>query len=206
MITLFNLNTERDLAARTFLFYSDKMINYLLLGSDKFSIWYKDSMQLEILSKALLYLYIDSDKLYLGDTEVSLTYYKLLLNKVREYYLYEVDSIYPEGSIIDPENPNLPDGPIVPPTVIPYLADWRSTTITISQDATTAIPLPFIWNNIDPESFTLTVHDAASGTGNSLDVSSGAYYIQDNTIYWQYYFDLNAGDKVFLRWFQIKGL
>lgn len=201
MITQSYLNTELDLAARTFLYYSDYLMSYSNVGSDKLYKWYIDSMQLDVLSGALKAVRIEDDAIYIGNTEITLNFYKLLGYKVREYYKSDIDSLYPAFSIIDPADIDPTPGPITPPTTIPYLADWKELVITITVDTTTSITLPFNWDNIDPESFTISVED-----GSPLKSTSGAYYIEDNILYWQYYYDLNAGDKVFINYLQIKGV
>ena len=200
MVTDTYLNLEKDLGARVFLYYSDKAIEYAIINSDKFYKWYIDSMELDLLSSAMSAIYIVDDELFIGDTEIDLNFFRLLGSKIREYYKATIDNIYPEGSIIDPTDDD-PEIPITPPTVVPYLAAWRKTSVTITQDATTTVILPFNVDNIDINSLSIWTSDTSPG-----EDLAGAYTIVDGSIIWDYYFDLNTGDIIYMNYLQTQGL
>ena len=194
MITTSYINKEINLAIRTFLYYSDKMVDYLTVGSDKYFNWYKDSLQLEILTQTLRSLHVEDGLLYLGDTEVSDTFFRVVGYKVREYYSYKVDNVYPESVIVNPDliAPTIPTGGT-------QILGWKERTIIVSVDGQTVVPLGFNYNNVDKASFTITVNDM-----DPLKVTSGnqGYYIEDNNIMWNNYYDLNAGDKIYVNYRQ----
>lgn len=200
MISQQTLNLELDLAKRIYLYYFDKMADYMSVGSDNYLSWYKDLNVLYFLTSALKSVYIKDDELYLGDTVIDEDDYFSYTSSVREYINYDLREIlYAEldtdGNIKDSFTPN------EPPVIVTYqtfIQDWRSTVIEITVDDTTELTLPFNISDVDAESVRVTVNDGDPVP--STDPQSEGYHIIGATLYWHEYYNLKAGDKVYIQY------
>ena len=107
MITQEYLNDEINLAKQILIYYTDKVVNYLAVGSDKYVKWYTDSLQLYILLELLLSVQVVDDLNYIGSEEVSTDLILLTFRKVREYYRTDIDVSYAfgdSGDILTPQS------------------------------------------------------------------------------------------------------
>lgn len=196
MITQAYLNNEIDLANRIFIYYTDQMLNYLSVNSLKYKQWYIDSLQIEYLLGILEAITLDGDDNYLGYTTISDDVVLNVFYRVREYWKEDVDNDY---ILTDLGDIVIPTGP----TYQPYTSDWKEAIVTITSDTTTEFVLPFNTAVVDLESIIVTVNDM--DPVNITDESENGYHITGNTLYWHNYYDLNAGDKVFIKYKQILG-
>lgn len=195
MITQGYITDEINLAVRVFIYYTDKMLEYANLNNLKYIQWYADSLQIHFLLGALESLEINGNDIYLGAEVVTTDFVVTIFDKVREYWLDEIDSDY---ALSDVGDITIPTGP----TYTPYVADWKYVSIPITIDGTAQITLPFVMDNVDPESLVVTVDDSAPIPSDVLE----GYYIENNILYWTYYFELKTVNTVHIKYLQIKGL
>jgi len=196
MITQIYLNNEISLASRIFLFYIEKMLDYSSFINYIYQQWYIDSMELAFLIDVLDSIELVGSDIYLGADTVESTILIDVFYKVREYWLEEIDDEYQATSL----------GDIVVPTgstYQPYIIDWKEVTITITSDTTTTVSLPFDMALVDPESVIITVEDEDPIP---TTADKDGYHITGNTLYWHNYYDLNTGDRMHIKYLQIKGL
>lgn len=189
------LDTEIQLARKLFMYYTDKMYDYLSVGSDKYQMWYIDSLQLYFLTSLLESVILVDNVPYIGYYEVSENTLRLVFDKVREYYLTEADVAGEYGD---------PDMVITIPTTRDiYTVDWKEAIFEIVSDNTTSFTLPFTYANIDPQSMSVTIE----GYGAIAEDEAGeGFHITGNTFNWHHYFNLDTGAKVHFRYKQIAGL
>jgi len=196
MITQAYLNDEISLVRKIFMYYTDKLYNYLTIGSDKYQQWYRDSLQLYFLMMLEETVLLEDGVSYIGSYEIVDDYLRSTFDKVREYYRVEVETI---GEYGDPitivVNP--------PITRDLYLVDWKEIIYDIIEDNTLSFTLPFLYKNIDPESMSITIEGYDTINKN---VEDEGFNIIDNVFYWHHYFNLNIGTKVHFRYKQIAGL
>ena len=95
------LNNEIELTSKIFIYYTDKMIDYLSVNSNKYKLWYKDSLQLSYLLSLLKSVWYNNDVTYIGYKEVKDNVLLSTFYKVREYWLDEIDSNYVVTSVDD---------------------------------------------------------------------------------------------------------
>lgn len=195
MITQAYLTDEISLARKIFMYYTDRLYNYLAVGSDKYQVWYRDSLQLYFLLMLEESVILYDGVSYLGYYEMTDDVLRTVFDKVREYYLVECEV---EGSYGDPQIEV-----IVPTTRDLYLVDWKEITFEIVSDNTTSFTLPFVHANIDPETLMVSVEGY---TAISKEESVEAYHITNNVFYWHHYFNLDIGNNVHFKYKQIAGL
>jgi len=190
------LNREISLAKKILIYYTDKIATYLSVGSGKYIQWYIDSLQLYFLLNLLLNISLDSDKIYLGGEEIEEDTLHTTFNKVREYWTFLIDLGYDVGEI----------GDITEPTFIePYQSDWKEFTVSIDINRITQFTLPVNVGEIsDPEAVIVYVNDYGTPIPN-VDTEENGYHITGSTFYWHNYYDLLVGDKVHVKYKQIKG-
>lgn len=206
MITPTVISREFDLAKKIYLHYWDKMADYISIGSDKYIKWYKDLCQLFYLTQMMESVYAMNGKLYIGskqileDDFIKITYNirEFLTNSLREEVYASLDS---EGNINDYTNPGSPVSLI---TYNNYTQDWKSTIVDISTDDVTTVALPFDIANTDPESIRLIVND--SDPIFITDPQEEGFHILGDTLYWHTYFNLKAGDRLFIQYLEITNL
>ena len=191
------LDSEILLAKKIFMYYTDKVYDYLAIGSDKYQIWYNDSLQLYFLLNLLESVLLYNGIPYIGSYEVSLSTMRNVFDKVREYYRTEVEAIGEYGNIED----YVTTGTTVPYTT-PYQAKWKKVNYDITVDGTLTFNLPFTYANIDPKSLRVSIEGYSSEEG--LEAEE-AYRIVGNTFYWNHYFNLNSGMRVTFHYLQIIG-
>jgi len=193
------LNNEIELASKIFMFYSDRMLDYLKVSSYKYKQWYLDSLQLSYLLALLKSIWFNGTTPYIGYKEIA---EQVILNtfyKVREYYISDIDSEYVETVITDIVIPKST------PVYIPFIGLWKELYITITENATQSITLPFTYINADPASVIISIVGSQDPIGISPDNEPG-YRIENNTFYWNTgnYYDLNIGDTIYIKYYQIK--
>ena len=201
MITQYQLNTEIDLTKRIYLYYWEKMANFLAIGSDKYIAWYKDLCTLYFLAKYILSINIVDGELYIGSQLVDEDYFRVVTSDVREFITYDIrDIIYTEldeqGSVKDTVQPP------TPPVIITYKGftqDWRYVVIDVLYDDLNSFTLPFALSEIDPDATRITT----SLDGDPIqfvDPSEEGCHIIGNTLYFHTYYNLKAGDKIFIQY------
>ncbi len=193
------LTEEIALARKIFMYYTDRMYDYLSVGSDKYQKWYRDSLQLYFLLSFLENTRLESDTPYIGGFEMDETYLRNVFDKVREYYLVECEV---SGEYGNPNEITI----TVPLYRDVFVTDWKYATVDITTNTTTVIPLPFTFANIDPESLSVTIDDS-DPIPNTNDNEEG-YHIINNNFYWNTgnYYNLDNGNKVHFQYKQIAGL
>jgi hypothetical protein len=202
MITPSQISREFDLAKKIYLYYWDKMADMLSIGSDRYVGWYKDLCQLYYLTQMMESVYAMNGKLYIGDEQISeddfilITYNarEFLSNDLREEVYAGLDS---EGNVNDYTNPGTPI------TIVAYSTftqDWKDVIVEITQDDVTTVTLPFNINNTDPQSIRLNVED--SDPINISNPSEEGFHIIGNTLYWHTYFNLKAGDRLYIQYLE----
>ena len=200
MIIKERLNSEIDLSKRVYLYYFDKMADNLSIGSDKYIPWYKDLCVLYYLCEGLISIKSINNKFYIGDSEVNEDDLALLSSSVREYINYDIrDIVYTELDTLG----NVKDYilPITPPTIVTYQGfnqDWRSIIIDVLVDDVATLTLPFDISSVDPDSIRITVGDN-DPIHLVLPNQEGAHII-GTTLYWHTYYNLKAGDRVFIQY------
>lgn len=189
------LDSEILLAKKIFMYYTDIVYDYLAIGSDKYQVWYRDSLQLYFLVTFLESVILYDGVPYIGAAEVTLNNIRRVFDKVREYYRTEVETDGEYGNVED----YVTD--IVPYTT-PYQAKWKKVNYDITVDGTLMFNLPFTYANIDPKSLRVSVEGYGSEEG--LEAEE-AYRIVGNTFYWNHYFNLNSGMRVTFHYLQTIG-
>jgi len=195
MITQAYLDYEIALVRKTFMYYTDRLYNYLTIGSDKYQQWYRDSLQLYFLMMLEESVILIDRVSYIGYYEMTDDVLRSTFDRIREYYRTEVETVGEYGD----SNITI----IVPTTRDLYLVDWKEVTIDIVEDNTLSFTLPFLISNIDPETLIVNVDDSDPIPCN---VELDGYHITNNIFYWHHYFDLNIGNRVYFKYKQIAGL
>ncbi len=77
MITQEYIDNELTLAKKLFLYYTDKMVDYLRINNQNYSKWYRDSLQLYFLVKFIENIKIVGEDLYTGVLKVNDNYFHL---------------------------------------------------------------------------------------------------------------------------------
>ena len=193
------LNSEIDLATKIFLYYTEKMLDYLRINNDKYKKWYKDSLQLSFLLSLLKSVeIIDGDTNVIGYKEFTDNILVKTFYKVREYWLDDIDAEYFPVSVND-----ITVTEIQPP-YYPFTPTWKEVYIDITEDDTRAVTLPFVFSKIDPESIIISIVGAMDPVNIAPDDEEGCR-IENNILYWNTgnYFHLDAGDRIFIKYFQI---
>lgn len=204
MITPEYLNSERDLAKRIFLYYTDKMIAYLNVGSDKYKDFYKKSCSLYFMVKGLLSVQLDDDGvLFIGSEEIDENILYNFSRKIREYINYEIRELqYADLDTIG----DIKDISIIssPPILITYTSayyGWQYYTIDITIDDITEVALPFDFDEADKNSVSITVNDGDPVY--IVDPLEEGVHIIDSTLYWHTFYNLKAGDRISIRYLKI---
>lgn len=190
------LDEELALAKKIFMYYTDNLYNYLALGSDKYQVWYRDSLQLYVLLSFLESLIITDDVAYCGYYPIEdETLLRNTFDRVREYYLVECETtgVYGDANLVI----------TVPTTRSLFMEAWKEIIYDIVEDNTTSFTLPFTYDNIDAASMVVTIEGYGVIDEN---VEDEGFNIVDNVFYWHHYFNLNIGTKVHFRYKQIAGL
>ena len=207
MITQTELNKKVDLARQLFIYNQDKMLSYLSLGSSKYLIYYKNCCLLYYLSHAVESLLIQEDgTLLLGTQTLNDDYYRKLSSLINEFVNYDFNknSYVSDYSFII--NKGISGGTVsgIPPQVTfysPNYEDWVSYIVTVTIDDVASITVPFNISEADLESVTVMVND-----NNPIPIVSseeeGCHFI-NNTLYWHTYYNLKAGDKIYIRFNKI---
>lgn len=200
MVTQEYLNSEKDLAKRIFIYYTDKLLAFLSVGSDSYLDWYKKSCTLFYLLKGLFSIRLDNGELYMGSTLVDEDLLYKYTSNIREYVNYEIRELqYINLDTIG----SIKDYVVIPapPIVISYGSGdraWKYYIVEIDQDSITEVPLPFNFNEADPNSVNITVND-----GDPIYITSPSeegVHIIGSTLYWHTYYDLKVGDKISIRY------
>lgn len=203
MITSEYLNSEKDLAKRVYIYYTDKLLSFLNVGSDSYISWYKKSCNLYFLLKGLMSFRLEDDVLYLGSEETNEDLLYQYTANVREFITYDIREYqYINLDVLG----NVKDTVIIPtpPILISYTingASWKYYVVEVTQDDVTTVTLPFDFNEADPNSLNLTVND-----GDPVLLSSPAeegMHIINSTLYWHTYYNLKDGDKISIRYLKI---
>jgi len=203
MITPEYLNSEKDLAKRIFIYYTDKLLAFLNVGSDSYIEWYKKSCNLYYLLKGLTSFRLTNGVLYLGSEEVTQDLLYQYTANVREYITYEIRELqYINLDVVG----NVKDCVIIPtpPILISYTinsAAWKYYIVDVLIDDVTTVALPFDFNEADPNSLNLTVNDGDPVF--LVSPSEEGIHIIDSTLYWHTYYNLKAGDKISIRYLKI---
>jgi len=200
MITQEQLNTEIDLAKRIYLYYFDKYATLLTIGSDKYISWYKDLCILYFLSRGLKAIRIESDKLYIGDSEIDDDTFNLFCLNVREYITSDIsDIVYAEldqyGNIKDYSRP------ATPPTIVTYEGfnqSWESVVIEVLADDQDEVTLPFNIASVNTNSIRIVVND--NDPIPMVDPLEEGVHIIGTTLYWHTYYNLKSGDKIYIQY------
>lgn len=201
-ITQSFLNTEIDLAERIFTYYTDKLIDLLLVGEKDYQKWYTDSLQVFCLAESLKSLDVTDSKVYIGSHEVGESFLISIGSKVREYLNYELrEIVYAEldekDIIIEPIIPSTP--PII--IRIPTQTGWNHYEISITNNDVTTVALPFNIAIADTNSLSVTVND--HDPDHLVDPAAEGCHITGTTLYWHNYYNLKAGDKIFIKFQRI---
>lgn len=201
MITQAQLNIEIDLSKKIYLYYFDKMANYMSIGSDKYIDWYKDLCNIYFLTKSLISISILDEKLYIGNKIVGDNYFSMTREAIREYINYELrDTIYTElDSKGDIKDTNIPDTPSIIIINNGFSQDWRSIIINISEDDINQLTLPFNISQVDPDCIQITT-SADSNPIQLVNMEEEGVTIIGSILYWHTYYNLKSGDKVFVQY------
>lgn len=190
------LNTEIQLSRKIFMYYTDKMYDQLSIGNSNYKVWYRDGLQLYYLVSFLEDVILDSGVPYLGAYELTENALNVVFDKVREYYLVEIDE---DGEYLDMDSYTA-----VKPTYLPpYQSKWNESTYSVAINDLTNFVLPFTYSNIDPKSLIVTIEGYGPIRGTEIEE---AYSISDGRLYWHHYFNLKAGMKVHFQYLQTLGL
>jgi len=196
MITQSILNSEFDLCKRIYLYYWDKVANFISIGSDEYITWYKDLNCLHFISNAIKSIDLVDGELYIGDTLISEDDFGKMTSSMREYINYELrDTVY---TFVDADKD---EETTTPPIVVVYnnqFQDWRAVTITVLYDDVNALTLPFSLSQVDPEATRVTVND--NDPIHLTQPTEEGCHIVGSTLYWHTYYNLKAGDKVFIQY------
>lgn len=202
MITQSFLNTEVDLAKRIFIYYTDKIIDALLIGEKDYQQWYIDSLQIYCLTESLISLNLTDDKVCIGPTEVGESFLLSLGSKVREFLNYELrEIVYAEldesDVIVAPIIPSTP--PII--LRIPVQMPWDYKEIIVTADDVTTVTLPFNIAVADVNSLSVTVNDHDPDSLSAPE-AEGCHII-GTTLYWHNYYNLKLNDKIVIKFQRI---
>lgn len=197
------LNNEIELTSKIFIYYTDKMIDYLSVNSNKYKLWYKDSLQLSYLLSLLKSVWYNNDVTYIGYKEVKDNVLLSTFYKVREYWLDEIDSNYVVASIDDITVPS------VQPNYYPFTPEWKSFIVDITENVTKTIDLStynFDYTKIDLKSIIITGNQGLNPIEIVTDNTKEGCRIVGNTFYWNSgnYYDLNSGDQLYFKYLQIQ--
>lgn len=201
MILQSYLDSELKLAKQVYLYYTDKIISYTTIGSNKYIKWYIDSLELYVLVKFLENIVSDSSGIcYIGAEIVSENSVKLVFEKVREYYKTDINTNY---IFLDSPTPS-PTTPV--PYIVPFIPDWKEFKVTITEDAVTTVTLPVSISIMDKESIQMTVNGISDPDYNDDDTLSG-YHIIENTLYWHNsnFYNLMTNTIIRIQYLQIVG-
>lgn len=202
MITQSFLNTEVDLAKRIFIYYTDKILDILLVGDKDYENWYIDSLQIFCLTEAMMSVNVIDGKVYIGPEEVGEDFLLGLGSKVREYLNYELRQIvYAELDEDDETKGGVI--PTTPPIIInvPYALGWEYFEITVASDDVTTVALPFNIASADTKSLSVTVND--QDPDHLVDPAAEGCHIIGANLYWHNYYNLKSGDKIAIKYQRI---
>jgi hypothetical protein len=201
-MTQYQLNIEYNLVQELFLAYTDKMLTFLEVGSDRYNQWYRDSLQLFFLLELENAVSITTDGIFIGSYEITENVLRSVYSKVREYWRTDLDSI---SISIDTDYGEYTGAPITPAYIPPYNADWKEVQVSITSNGPTTVLLPFDISITDPESIVVTVNGLTTPDHIfSRDTSKDGFHIIGNVLYWHSYYQLLTNDVVQLRYLQIK--
>ena len=203
MITDDYLNSEKDLAKRIFIYYTDKLLAFQSVGSDSYLQWYIKSCNLYFLLKGLISIRLEDDELYIGSELIDEDALYMYTSNIREYITYDIRELqYIDLDVLG----NVKDAAIIPapPIIISYSitnAEWKYYIVTVPSDDVTEVTLPFDYGEADPNSLLITVND-----GDPVYIvtpSEEGVHIIDSTLYWHTFYNLKAGDKISIRYLKI---
>lgn len=203
MITQEYFNSEKDLAKRVFIYYTDKLLSFLSVGSDAYINWYKKSCNLYFLLKGMFSFRFENNKLYLGSEEVTDDLFYQYTTNLREYITYDLREFqYINLDVVG----NVKDCVIIPtpPILISYTinsAAWKYYIVEVQQDDVTTVTLPFDFGEADPNSLNITVNDGDPVF--LVSPSEEGIHIIGSTLYWHTYYNLKQGDKISIRYLKI---
>jgi hypothetical protein len=205
IITQSYLDAEIEFAKIIFLGYTDRMLEYLRVGSDRYQVWYRDSLQIYFLLKFLNNIYLTDGVPYIGDQELPLPSLRWIFSKIREYWRIDLDDLleYTLGIETPTTTINIPEVPIDPPFQSAFVWDWKEHRIEITTDNPTVITLPFNINVAKPESMQLTVN-GMSDPNNTSDLTKYGYHIVGNILYWHNFYKLLPGNVIVIQYLQDK--
>lgn len=194
MITQQTLSSEFDLAKRIYIYYLDKLSDYVSIGSDKYISWYKDLCILYFLTDYIQSLRINTDKLYIGNTEVNEDSFAIVSYNIREFITNDIrDIIYVDlDSTMKVKDYS---SPIIPPTIVTYqsVGSYISNVIIkITEDDIAILTVPFNIANVDINSVKLTVND-----GDPMYVTDPlqeGFHIVGTNLHWHSYYNLKIND------------
>lgn len=200
MVTQGQINSELDLSKRIYLYYWDKMADYISVGSDKYIDWYIDLCSIYFIVEAMLSITLYQDKLYILGTEIDEDYWFKCTSDIREYLNNDIrDIVYTEldeqGKIKDVIRP------VCQPTIITYknfYQDWRSIIINVTYNDTSTLTVPFNISEIDQDATRITVND--NDPIHLVQPNEEGCHIVGSTLYWHTYYNLKAGDRVFIQY------
>lgn len=203
MITEGYLYDEIELATSIFLYYTEKMIDYLKVNSSKYKLWYKDSLQISYLLNLLKEVWFEEGTAYLGNSKISDRVLLLTFYKIREYWLNDINTDYVSGVNSDITVPD------VQPAYYPFTPEWKSFIVEIAEDNTTTINLSsynFDYTKIDLKSLIITGNQGLNPIEIVTNDESEGCRIVGNTFYWNSgnYYDLNSGDQLYFKYLQIQ--
>ena len=203
MITSAYFNSEKDLAKRIYIYYTDKALDFIAVGSDAYTSWYKQSCTLYFLLKGLMSIRLENDKLYLGSEEIDEDLFYQYMTNVREYITYDIRELqYVDLDVLG----SVKDATIIPtpPIIISYSitnASWQYYVIDITVDDVTEVTLPFNFSEADPNSLNISVNSGDPVF--IVDPGEEGLHIIGSTLYWHNYYNLKAGDKLSIRYLKI---
>ena len=200
MITQSFLSSEIDLAKRIYIYYTDKLLDVLESGNKDYQQWYRDSIQINYFTKALLSVNLIDDKIYLGSGEVDQAFVLGLGASIREFLNYDLREIVLLGEQVlpDPINPPSPPVIIVKEAIVLH---WEYYDILITVDDPTTVALPFDIYVADANSLKVTVTD--HDPSNLVAPDQLGCHIIASTLYWHDYYNLKAGNHVFINFKRI---
>jgi len=161
MITEAYFNSEKDLAKRIYIYYTDVLLSRLTVGSDAYIKWHKESCVLYYLLKGLFSMKLEDDILTLGSKTITEDELYQYMSTIREYINYDIRELqYIDLDVLG----NVKDSAIIPspPIIISYSitnASWKYYVIDITVDDITEVALPFDYGEADPNSLNINVND-----------------------------------------------
>jgi len=190
------LEEELALAKKIFIYYTDKLVYYSGIGSNKYHRWYVDSLQLYTLVKFIENINIEDGVSYIGANEISTDVILNIFHKVREYYRSDIDTTYELNEITSSD---------ITTYVLPYTADWKLLPISITSDRPSSLNIGVNLEELADMQSIQVVVNGMSDPNYTTDVSKNGYHIVSNTLYWHNYYDLLTSDTVQIQYLQIKG-